>query len=107
MPDAFIIKDTQNFSITLEADDAANNPVPLAFATPPQWSTSDSTILTVSANEDGSIAGFVTTGKLGDVQISVQAIDNDGVAIIGTLPVSVVASKAVKFVLRPNPPTDK
>ena len=56
---AFLVADNQHFAVVLEADDVADNPVPFTFPTPPVWSTSDPTILTVSANagdSDGTVS---------------------------------------------------
>jgi hypothetical protein len=104
---AFLVADNQHFAVVLEADDVADNPVPFSFPTPPVWSTSDPSILTVSANADGSNADVETTGKLGSVQLNVQGALADGTPIVGTLDVQVTTSKAVKFKLIPNPPADK
>lgn len=58
------LTDIQHVAVTLEADDAANNPVPLNFATPPTWASTDETVVTVSPNADGQ----VITG-IGDINV--------------------------------------
>src|SRR5712664_330597 len=79
----FTLKDNQHVAVILEADDAAGNPTPFDFPTPPTWSSSDDTILTASPNADGSNADIATTGKLGSAQITVSGVTTDGRTITG------------------------
>lgn len=104
---ALVLTDIQHVALSLEADDAAGNPVPFVFATPPTWQSSDPSIVTVSANAEGSNADVATTGKLGDVQVSVSGTNDAGEAITGLLDISVVTSKATTFKIVAGIPADK
>lgn len=106
-PMALILTDIQHVAVTLEADDAAGNAVAFDFPTPPTWSSSDPSIATVSPNADGSNADVATTGKLGDVQISVSGVDGAGDTITGLLDITVVTSRATTFKLVAGIPADK
>lgn len=103
----FIMTDIQHVAVTLEADDAAGNPVPFVFPTAPVWASSDETILTVSPNEDGSIADVATMGKLGTAQIHVTGISADNKTLTGILDINVVTSAATTFKLNPGVAADK
>ena len=70
--------DSQSVSATVSEVDAAGNPVTLdTTANTVTWAVSDPTILTLTQNPDGS-AAFKAAGKLGDCQVSVQVVPNDG-----------------------------
>lgn len=101
------LTDIQHVAVTLEADDAANNPVPLNFASPPQWASSDATIVTVSPSADGSNADVSTTGKLGTAQITVTGVNAAGQQITGIGDINVVTSGATTFKLNFGTPADK
>lgn len=104
------IKDNQTDAITLEVDDAAGNPIPLAdvaFQAPPAWSSSDATVLTVTAAADGLSAIGATTGKLGSSTVSVSAVTSDGRTITGSEQVDVTTSAPTSFKLVFGTPTDK
>jgi hypothetical protein len=107
LPMALILTDVQHAALTLEADDAAGNPVSFNFPSPPTWSSSDPTVLTVNPSADGSSADIATTGKLGGAQVSVSGTDADGAALTGLLDVTVVTSKATTFKIVAGTPTDK
>ncbi len=106
-PMATTLKDTEHVSVTLTEKDAAGNPVPFDLPTPPVWTSSDDTIVTVSLNADGSIADVATTGKLGDAQITVSATLADGRTITGIGNVTVVAGDATTFELTFGTPAAK
>jgi hypothetical protein len=99
--------DNQHVAVTLEADDAAGNPVPFNFPSPPVWTSSDETIVTVSPNADGSNADIVTTGKLGTVQVTVKGTTAAGVELTGIGDIEVVAGDARTFKLVFGVPADK
>lgn len=101
------LTDIQHVAVTLEADDAANNPVPLNFATPPVWASSDETIVTASPNADGSNADVSTTGKLGTAQVTVTGVNAAGQTITGIGDINVVTSGATTFKLNFGTPADK
>ena len=101
------LTDIQHVAVTLEADDAANNPVPLNFATPPVWTSSDPTIVTVSPNADGSNADVEATGILGAAQIKATGLNAAGQEITGIGDVSVVTSGPTTFKLNFGTPSDK
>jgi hypothetical protein len=102
------LKDNQTVPVTLEVDDVANNPITDAvFTIPPGWQSSDPTIVTVSAAADGLSANVVTTGKLGQAQITVTGTAVDGRIITGIGDVSVVTSGPATFKLNFGTPVDK
>jgi hypothetical protein len=86
------ITDIQHVAVTLAEKDAAGNVVPFDFPTPPVWTTSDDTIVTISTNADGSNADISTTGKLGDVTITVNGTTADGRPIVGRGDITVTTS---------------
>jgi len=93
------LTDIQHVSVTLAEKDAAGNVVPFDFPTPPTWTTSDDTIVTVSVSTDGSNADVATTGKLGDAQITVSGTTADGRPIVGRGDVTVTTSAPTTFEL--------
>jgi hypothetical protein len=107
-----ILTDEQQVNVTVAFQTAAGNPASVDGA--PTWSTSDDTILTVTAAADGMSALVVTTGTLGNAQVSVQADADLGTGvrtISGTLDVEVHAAEAVAAnlsagtpELKPTPP---
>lgn len=102
------LKDNQTVLVTLEVDDVANNPITDAvFTIPPGWQSSDSSIVTVEAAPDGLSANVVTTGKLGQAQITVTGTAVDGRVITGIGDVSVVTSGPATFKLNFGTPVDK
>jgi len=101
------LTDVQHVSGSLEADDAAGNPVPFAFASPPTWTSSDPTIVTVSASADGQNADIATTGKLGTAQVTVTGTNAAGQPVTGIGNVTVVTSDATTFKLAFGTPSNK
>lgn len=104
---ATTLKDSEHVSVTLTEKDAAGNPVPFNLPAPPTWTSSDETIVTVSPNADGSNADVVTTGKLGDAQITVSAALANGTVITGIGNVTVVVGDATTFELTFGVPVAK
>ncbi len=104
---ATTLKDNQHVSVTLTEKDAAGNPVPFDLPTPPVWTSSDDTIVTVSVSTDGSNADIVTTGKLGDAQITVNGTTADGRSIVGRGDLTVTTSAPTTFELVFGTPADK
>jgi hypothetical protein len=86
------ITDIDRVSVTLSEKDAAGNTVPFDFPTPPTWTSSDDTIVTVSPSADGSNASVVTTGKLGDATVTVNGVTADGRPIVGRGDVTITTS---------------
>jgi hypothetical protein len=105
-----ILTDSQKVALALAPADAAGNPAPIDVSTPPVWSSSDDTVLTVTAAADGMSADAVTTGKLGTATISVSADADPSSAtktIAGTLDVQVLAGEAVSLGISAGNPTEK
>lgn len=103
-----ILTDTQQVDLTVAFLDKANNPAPVDGV--PVWSSSDDTVLTVTAGADGLSATAVTTGKLGQAQVSVTADADLGAgttSISGVLDVSVQAGAAVVANIAAGTPTEK
>lgn len=80
------IADDQHDSITISALDAAGNEVAFPFtpANPVRFVSSDETIMTVSANADGSNADVETTGKIGTVTITATGTNPDSTLVTGS-----------------------
>ena len=80
--------------------DAKGNVVTASFPTPPSWSTSDSTILTVAPAADGLSAVVTAVGKLGTASVSVSGTPaGETSPITGSATVTVTAAQAASFVL--------
>ena len=105
---ALILTDVQKVELSISPTSAAGNPAPVDGA--PVWTSSDDTVLTVTASEDGLSAVAVTTGKLGKAQVNVTADADmgEGVkAITGVLDIEVKVSEAVSLAVTSGTPTDK
>lgn len=104
---ALTLTDIEHVAGTLEADDAAGNAVPFTFPTPPTWSSSDETVITVSPNADGSNADVSTTGKLGTARVTVTGTLADGTAVTGFDDITVTTSAATTFRINFGTPANK
>lgn len=105
---ALILTDVQKVELSINPTSAAGNPAPVDGA--PVWTSSDETVLTVTASEDGLSAVAVTTGKLGKAQVNVSADADMGEGvktITGVLDVEVRVSEAVSLAVTAGTPTDK
>jgi hypothetical protein len=103
------IADDEHDSITITPVDAANNEVPFTFTpeNPVVWTTSDSTIMTVSANADGSNVDVETTGKLGEVTITAIGTNPDSTLVKGSQVFDVVTSTPQSFRMNVGTPQKK
>lgn len=104
---ALTMTDIQHTSATIQEKDAAGNPVPADFPTPPTWTSSDPTIVTVSPSADGSNADIATTGKLGNAQVTVEGVTAKGKTIRGIGDITVVTSDATTVEIAFGVPADK
>lgn len=105
---ALVLTDIQKVSLSITPTSAAGNPAPVDGA--PVWTSSDESVLTVTASADGLSAEAVTTGKLGVAQVSVSADADLGegvTTITGVLDVEVKASEAVSLAVSAGTPTNK
>lgn len=108
IPTTITITDIEHVATTLEADDAANNPVPSpTFATPPAWSSSDPTVITVQPSPDGTSADVAATGKLGTARVTVSGVNAAGTTLTGIGDLTVVTSDATTFKLNFGTPAAK
>jgi len=103
------IADDQHDSITVTPLDAAGNEVAFTFtpANPVVWTSSDSTIMTVSPNADGSNVDVETTGKLGAVTISAVGTNPDGTLVKGSQYFNVVTDVPQTFRMNVGTPQAK
>jgi hypothetical protein len=101
------LTDVQHIAVTLAEKDAAGNVVPFDFPTPPTWTSSDDTIVTVSPSADGSNADIATTGKLGDATITVNGTTADGRPIVGRGDLTVTTSAPTTIELVFGEPANK
>lgn len=104
---ALTITDIQKVPYTLQEKDAAGNPVPTSFATPPTWTTSDPTILTVTPSADGTSAVVESTGKLGTAQVRADMTNDAGEPIIGLADLEIVVSAGTTVELVAGTPVNK
>jgi hypothetical protein len=103
-----ILTDIQKVSLSIQVVDAVGNPAAVEGA--PVWTSSDPTVLTVTAAADGMSADAVAVGPLGTAQVSVVADADLGTGvtnIAGTLDVQVVASQAVGLTIATATPVNK
>lgn len=105
---ALILTDLQKVALSVTFTTAAGNPAVVDGV--PVWGTSDETILSVVAAEDGLSAVVTTVGPLGlaQVSVSVDADLGEGVKpLVGTLDVSVIASEAAFAIVASGVPEPK
>lgn len=105
---SLILTDVQKVELSISPTSAAGNPAPVDGS--PVWTSSDETVLTVTASEDGLSAVAVTTGKLGKAQVNVSADADMGEGVktvTGVLEVEVRVSEAVSLAVTSGTPTDK
>lgn len=103
------IADDEHDSITLTPLDAAGNEAPFTFTpeNPVVWDTSDPTIMTVSANADGSNVDVETTGKLGVVTITATGTNPDSSQVKGSQEFDVTTSTPQTFRMNVGTPQKK
>jgi len=105
---ALVLTDEQKVALTVAFTTASGNPARIDGV--PKWQTSDETILTVVADEDGQTATATTVGPLGTAQVSVTADADLGAGIreiTGTLDVEVLAAEAVTVGITAGTPEPK
>ncbi len=90
-----MILDDQKAPIVVQGTDDQGNPVPGALAAV-TLTTSDATIATVDMTDPANPV-FVTTGKLGTVQLQATATLPDGTVITGSDDITVNASALAKI----------
>lgn len=103
-----ILTDSQQVDLSVGFTDKASNPAQVDGV--PAWTSSDETVLTVTASADGRSATAVATGKLGTAQINVSADADLGAGttpISGVLDVTVQAGAAVVANIAAGTPTEK
>jgi hypothetical protein len=94
---AFIITSDQEVPVSVEFTDDHGNPA--TVSAPPVWASSDDTILSVLAADDGMSAVIAAVGPDGQAQVSVTA---DG--ILGVIDIQVVSGSAAFAVVTPGTP---
>lgn len=91
-------------AFALEADDALDN-AGASLASVPQWSSTDPSVATVVASDDGLSATATITGKLGifRLHVLVKGTAGDGSDdLVGeSEDLNVVAGRATKLVIKP------
>jgi hypothetical protein len=102
------IKDSQKFSVSLDARDAKGNPA--SFDGKPTFAVDRTDLLTVTPSPDGMTAEVAAVGPLGSAQLTATvdaAIGPDVVSIIGTLTVDVVGGQATVVSLNATAPVEQ
>ena len=105
---SLILTDLQKVALSVTFTSAAGNAAPVDGV--PVWASSDETIVSVVASEDGLSAVATAVGPVGQAQVSVTADADMGeglVAITGLLDVSVIASEAAFAILAAGAPEPK
>lgn len=103
-----ILTDVQQVPLAVAFKDAAGNPAAVDGA--PVWTSSDPTIVTVTASADGLSATAVAVGPLGQAQVSAAADADLGsgvTTITGVLDITVQASEAVNALVTAGTPVAK
>jgi hypothetical protein len=100
--------DTQQAILTIEPVDKKGNPAQLDG--PPEWASSNTEVITVTAAADGLSAVALAVGPLGTATVSVKA-DGDlgpGVTTIsGTIDITVTGGGAVTLKIAMGTPTEQ
>ena len=102
-----ILTDSQQVSLAIQPVDKAGNPAPVEGVA---WTSSDVTVLVVTAADDGLSAVAASTGKIGTAQVNVtaDALIGEGIAeITGVLDVEVKAGQAVALNISAGAPGEK
>lgn len=105
---ALILTDLEKVSLSVAFTTAVGNPATVDGV--PVWATSDESVLSVVASEDGLSAVVTTVGPLGSAQVSVTADADLGEGVkplVGTLDVTVVGSEAVFAIVAASAPEPK
>jgi hypothetical protein len=104
-----ILTDEQKVALAVEFKTAAGNPAKVDGV--PVWSSSDESVVTVEASEDGLSAVATAVGPLGTAQISCEAdadLDEGETRVItGVLDIEVRAAEAVIAVVAAGAPEPK
>ena len=97
---AMFILDSEQVALSIQPVDAAGNPATVDGV--PSWSSSDTSVLTLTPSADGLSAVAAATGKLGTSTISVTLG-----SISGTLQVDVHSGAAVSVTISAGTPSAK
>lgn len=104
-----ILTDDQQVNLTAAFTTKAGNPARVDGV--PVWRSSDESVITVTAAEDGLSAVAVAVGPLGSAQVSVEADadldEGEERLITGVLDIEVRASEAVVAVVAAGAPEPK
>jgi hypothetical protein len=104
---ALILTDSQKVSLSVSPVNAAGNAAPVENGV---WSSSDESVVLVSASEIGLAAEVITTGKVGNAQVrfACDAKIGEGEApLLATLDVEVVPGQAVNVVINAGAPVER
>jgi hypothetical protein len=105
---SLVITDTQEVGLSISPVDKKGHPAKVDG--PPVWTSSDDSIATVSAAEDGLSAVVSANVNLGKAQINVSADADLGegqTSITGTLEIEVVAGEAVSLAINAGTPSEQ
>lgn len=103
-----ILTDVQKVRLAIKPVSAAGNPAEIDGT--PAWVVSDDTLGSLTVDEDGLGAEFVTSGLLGTCQVSVTADADlgDGMReISGVLDIEIHASEAVSLSINAGVPESR
>lgn len=95
------LQDDQHCPLTIQAVDAAGNPVTLPAGSV-SWTSSNPSVATATPSADGMSCDVAAVGPLGSAQIGVTAA-----GLTGTLDVTVVAGAAASIQIVPGTPVAK
>ncbi len=96
------LKVNDSLPITIQAADEFGNPTAAVFDAVPAWSSSDSSVASVVAADDGLSASVVSpSGKLASATIQVSGLVA-GVAVVGSLQLDMIAGDTAEIILAPG-----
>ena len=99
------LTDLQKVTCSIQPVDAMGNPAQVDGV--PEWSVSDSAMLTVAPSSDGLTAVVSTVGPIGTAQVTVTADADLGegvVSISGVLDVTITGSQATSLSINAGTP---
>ena len=98
------LKANDQLPVSLQAADEFGNPTAANFDSPPSWSSSDASVVAVAAAADGLSAVLSSpAGKLSGATVQVAGTVG-GVAVQGSLQLTVVAGDTAEITLVPGTP---
>jgi len=100
------LQDNQHCPLSIQAVDAAGNPVALPTGSV-SWSSSNTSVASVVPSADGMSCDVAAAGALGAAQVGVSVVVDANTTLTGSLDVSVGAGAAATIQIVPGTPVAK